>query len=171
MTEEPDQGVLAEGCPYCILLHPGTDPCPRCRGDTVLRPARMMDADSVRRAVLEAADGYDGTRSRLDALLDLLFLYAPVSVRALEEHGRVTLERLRRADANLPENLVGRTEEELLARFGPPERRRGDQWEYPGPGPTDHVRVVIVLRLRDGRVTEQSERRLPAGCDPLGPLD
>lgn len=98
---DDEQGVQADGCPYCRILHPGADPCSRCGGGT-FRPARMLDEDGIRRAVAKAVDAYDGRRPSLDALLDLLFVHAPLSLRALEEDGRLTVERLRRDDATLP---------------------------------------------------------------------
>ena len=96
--EPRPQGVRAEGCGTCRLLHPGLADCPRCRGRAAFRPARMMDPDAIRREVFRAADAYAPGREALDALVDLLFLYAPVALAALEEHGRLTLDDLRRDD-------------------------------------------------------------------------
>lgn len=95
---DDDQGVLAEGCGACKILYPGLADCPRCKGRAAFRPARMMDRDSIRREVFRAADAYVPERGRLDALLDLLYLYRPVALQALEEHGRPTLDDLRRDD-------------------------------------------------------------------------
>lgn len=96
---EPEtQGVAARGCGTCRILRPGLADCPRCGGRETFRPARMMDRESIRREVFRAADGYVARRDLLDALADLLFLYAPASLEALEAHGRLTLDLLRRDD-------------------------------------------------------------------------
>lgn len=96
-----DQGVLADGCPYCRILYPESAGCVRCGGARAFRPARMMDAEGVRQAVVKAVDAYVPTRAALDRLLDLLFAHRPESLRALEEDGRLTLDSLRRDDAAL----------------------------------------------------------------------
>ena len=101
MDDAHPQGVRTEGCGTCKVLYPGLADCPRCGGRAAFRPARMMDADSIRREVFRAADAYVPGRDALDALVDLLFLYAPVAPAALAEHGRLTLDDLRRDDRAL----------------------------------------------------------------------
>jgi hypothetical protein len=165
----PEQGALVDGCPHCRVLYPGLDPCPRCHGAADFRPVRMLDGESVRRAVGAAADDYDATRAALDRLLDLLHLHAPASLRALETRGSPSLERLRRDDAALPENVVGRSKREVRARLGPPVRIDGEVWEYAARGPSNHFRIVARLRFEDGRVLEQTERRVAVDCEHGGP--
>jgi len=98
MDPPEQQGCLTTGCPYCQVLYPESEVCPRCAGRRDFQAAQMLDEDSIRATVTQALDDYDGTRARLDSLLHVLFVYRPASLTALAEDGRCTIEQLRADD-------------------------------------------------------------------------
>ncbi len=104
-----DQAAMIRGCPYCRILHPGADPCPRCGDVTRPWPAQMLDREEVGRAVARAAARFEAQPARptLDALLDLLLVHAPAALDALDELPAPTLDALRRADAALRPDVGG----------------------------------------------------------------
>lgn len=127
----------------------------------------MLDRESVDRAVRRAVEALDGSRARLDALLGLLLVHRPVSLTALAEDGRITLDVLRAQDHVLAPDLVGLDPTAVRARLGAPDRRRDEEWHYDQETAPAHVVTVHVLRFAGGRVVEQMLRRRGVDCDPL----
>ncbi len=103
MDPGDQQGAFIAGCPFCRVLQPDVDPCPRCDGVPRLHEAQMLDEVGIGDAVARAADDYDGSRQQLDALLRVLFIYGPIASQALAADGRLDLDRLRQDDASLAE--------------------------------------------------------------------
>ncbi|MGK0201296.1 MAG: hypothetical protein ACI89X_000269 [Planctomycetota bacterium] len=102
MEPPDDQACMTSSCPYCQGLHLEVAPCPRCDGKPRFQAAQMLDKTAIGQAVARTIDAYDNGRQRLDTLLQVLFLHRPVAGKALQQDGRLCLERLRRDDAELP---------------------------------------------------------------------